>query len=57
MTTTAVGKQLSERRPSDREIRRWADATADMLTGYLAGLSPRGRKKQRVAVDPAALVG
>ncbi len=41
MAMTAIGKQLSERRPSDGEIRRWADATAEMLSGYLAGLGPR----------------
>ncbi|WP_437594151.1 TetR/AcrR family transcriptional regulator [Sorangium sp. So ce1000] len=44
---SAIGKQLSERRPSDAEIRRWADAIADMLTGYLAGLAPRPRRARQ----------
>jgi AcrR family transcriptional regulator len=39
MTMTAIGKQVSERRPTEAEVRRWADATAAMLTGYLAQLS------------------
>ena len=41
MTVTAVGKQVSERRPSEAEIDRWADAIADMLTVHLARLAPR----------------
>jgi AcrR family transcriptional regulator len=41
MTTTAVGKQLSEREHSKAEIDRWADAIADMLSTYLARLAPR----------------
>jgi len=41
MTMTAVGKQVSERPRSKAEIHRWADAIADMLTTYLAGLAPR----------------
>ncbi|HSY22708.1 MAG TPA: TetR/AcrR family transcriptional regulator [Polyangiaceae bacterium] len=40
MTMTAIGKQVSERRPTEAEARRWADATAAMVTGYLAQLSP-----------------
>ena len=40
MTMTAIGKQVSERRPTETEARRWADATAAMVTGYLARLSP-----------------
>lgn len=40
MTTTAVGKQVSERDPSARAIDRWADAISDMLTLYLARLGP-----------------
>jgi AcrR family transcriptional regulator len=40
MTTTAVGKQFSERPRSKSEIERWADAVADMITTYLAGLVP-----------------
>ena len=43
MTTTAVGKQFSERPRRKAEIDRWADAVADMLTTYLAGLGTRGR--------------
>jgi AcrR family transcriptional regulator len=41
MTTTAVGKQLSERQPKKADVDRWADATADMLTGYFEGLARR----------------
>jgi AcrR family transcriptional regulator len=44
MTTTAVGKQLSERRHRRAEIDGWADAIADMLTTYLARLAPRTRR-------------
>jgi AcrR family transcriptional regulator len=44
MTTTAVGKQLSETPRGEREIDRWADAIADMLTTYLARLAPRARR-------------
>lgn len=43
MTTTAVGKQLSERAgmPGKKaEINRWADAIADMLIAYLGRLTP-----------------
>jgi AcrR family transcriptional regulator len=38
VTTTAVGKRLSERDPTRAEVRRWADAVAGMLTMYLDGL-------------------
>jgi len=38
MTMTAVGKQVSERGLSEREVDRWADETADMVTSYLAAL-------------------
>jgi AcrR family transcriptional regulator len=38
MTMTSVGKQLSERRPSNAEVTRVADAIASMLTWYLAQL-------------------
>jgi AcrR family transcriptional regulator len=38
MTTTAVGKQLSERRPSKAEVERWADSVAQMLTVHLSAL-------------------
>jgi AcrR family transcriptional regulator len=38
MTTTAVGKQLSERPHGKAQVGRWADAVADMLTMYLARL-------------------
>lgn len=41
MTTGAIGKQVSERRPSDAEVDRWADAVAAMLTAYLDSLAPR----------------
>ncbi len=40
-TVTAVGKELSERRPSKPEIERTADAIASMLSSYFAALSPR----------------
>jgi AcrR family transcriptional regulator len=40
-TMTAVGKQLSERPRPRAEIGRWADAIADMLTAYMAGLGAR----------------
>ncbi|HEX3770531.1 MAG TPA: TetR family transcriptional regulator [Polyangiaceae bacterium] len=46
MTTTAVGKPLSERKPSPREIQRWARAMADMIITWLAGLG-RGRSGAR----------
>ena len=42
MTMTAIGKQVSERRPAEAEVRRWADSVAAMLNGYLAQLAPRG---------------
>jgi AcrR family transcriptional regulator len=53
-TITAVGKQVSERRPSDAEVERWADAIADMLTTYLARLGPkrRARLEPRLATNP-----
>ncbi len=41
LTVTAVGKQLSERRPGKAEIERTADAIAAMLGGYLT--APRSR--------------
>jgi AcrR family transcriptional regulator len=44
MTTTAIGKQVSERGPSRREIDRWAEAVADMLIDYLTKLAPRARR-------------
>ena len=43
MTTTAIGKQLSECSPSDAEVDRWADSVAEMLTAHLAQLAPRNR--------------
>ncbi|APR78807.1 Transcriptional regulator, TetR family protein [Minicystis rosea] len=43
-TMTSVGKQVSERRLSDAELDRWADAVSDMLIMYLAQLSPRPRR-------------
>ena len=47
MTVTAVGKQVSERRPSKAAIDRWADAIADMLTTHLAQLAPQERRATR----------
>jgi AcrR family transcriptional regulator len=44
MTMTAVGKQLSERHPSPADVERWADAIAEMLTSYLAKLTPSKRQ-------------
>jgi AcrR family transcriptional regulator len=44
MTTTAIGKQVSERHPTPAESDAWADAVADMLTTYLARLAPRGER-------------
>jgi AcrR family transcriptional regulator len=38
MTMTALGKQVSELRPTDAETQRWANAGADMLTLYFATL-------------------
>jgi AcrR family transcriptional regulator len=35
---TAIGKQLSDRRPSRVEVDSWADAVGDMLAGYVASL-------------------
>lgn len=35
-TMTSLGKEMSERRP--RDVRRWADAGADMVAMYLASL-------------------
>jgi hypothetical protein len=40
---TAVGKQVSERRPDRTSVDHWADALAQMLTDYLARLAPRSR--------------
>lgn len=41
MTTTAIGKQVSERRPGRASVERWADAVASMLSDYLKGLARR----------------
>ena len=41
MTTTAVGKQLSERNPDKAEVDRWADAMTEMLMAYLSRLGSR----------------
>ena len=49
LTTTALGKQLSERPHTRAEIDAWADAVADMLTAYLARLAPR---RTRVPTAP-----
>jgi AcrR family transcriptional regulator len=40
MTLTALGKQLSERRPDPGQINHWAEEVAQMLTLYFAQLSP-----------------
>jgi AcrR family transcriptional regulator len=45
LTVTAVGKQVSERRPDKASVNRWADALALMLTDYLAQLAPRSRDR------------
>jgi AcrR family transcriptional regulator len=45
VTTTAIGKQVSERRPRKSEVNRWADEVARMLTTYLAQLAPRGARR------------
>jgi hypothetical protein len=47
MTTTAVGKQLSERSPKSNEIDALADAIADMLSMYLAQLGIGGMETGR----------
>jgi len=46
-TTTALGEQVSERRLTRNEVDGWAEAVADMLSGYLAQLAPRGQKRSR----------
>lgn len=38
MTMTALGAQISERRPSRKEVEAWADDVAAMLSGYLSRL-------------------
>ena len=38
MTVTAIGKEVSERRPAPLELNHWADATAEMMGTYLANL-------------------
>jgi AcrR family transcriptional regulator len=43
LTTTAVGKQVSERQPKPAEVDRWADAVAEMLNTYLERLVPTPR--------------
>jgi AcrR family transcriptional regulator len=45
-TMTALGQQVSERRPTRAEVDRWADAVADMLSAYLAQLAPPGRRRR-----------
>ncbi|HET9930997.1 MAG TPA: TetR family transcriptional regulator [Polyangiaceae bacterium] len=42
MTVTAIGKQVSERRPSPVELEHWADAVAEMIATYLATLGAPG---------------
>jgi AcrR family transcriptional regulator len=42
-TLGTLGKEVSERRPTPREVTRWADAVADMLIAYLASLGGRAR--------------
>lgn len=39
-TVTAIGQQVSERRPARAEVDRWADAVSDMLLTYCAQLRP-----------------
>jgi AcrR family transcriptional regulator len=39
-TVTAIGQQVSERRPARAEVDRWADAVSKMLLTYLAQLEP-----------------
>jgi AcrR family transcriptional regulator len=39
LTMTAMGKQVSELRPTGAEIQRWADAGATMVTMYLTNLN------------------
>jgi AcrR family transcriptional regulator len=39
VTVTSIGKQVSERRPSQAEVIRWADAVSTMLTTYLEGFA------------------
>ena len=46
-TMTALGKQVSERRPARAKVDRWADAVADMLSTYLAQLAPARRSRPR----------
>jgi AcrR family transcriptional regulator len=46
MATTAIGKELSERSPTDTEIDRWADEVAAMIGAYLAQLRPRRRARR-----------
>jgi AcrR family transcriptional regulator len=41
LSLTAVGKQLSETGPTHAAVNQFADATAEMLTRYLAELAPR----------------
>lgn len=43
----AIGKHISERPQTPRNIQRWADAVSDMLLGYLAALAPRSGRKGR----------
>jgi AcrR family transcriptional regulator len=38
VTITALGKQVSERKPSTAQVERWADALSDMLNQYLENL-------------------
>jgi hypothetical protein len=47
LTTTAVGKQVSERHPPTADVDRWADAVAEMLLLYLERLAPRPRSASR----------
>ncbi len=39
-TLTAVGQEVSERRPTRARVDTWADAVAAMLSAYLAQLAP-----------------
>lgn len=44
-TMGSVGKQLSERNPAPREVKRWADAVAAMLMGHIENLGPRSPRR------------
>lgn len=45
MTLTSIGKRVSERAATPPEVARWADATTDMILGWLASLAPTRRHR------------